>query len=170
MALRTFCGKSPKIHPSAWVEESAQVIGDVEVGARSSLWFNVVVRGDVHSIRIGEETSVQDLSCLHVLKDRFSLTVGNRVTIGHSVTLHGCVIGDLCLIGMGATVLDGAEVGEGCIIAAGTLVPPGMKIEPYSLVMGSPAKVKRPLNDQERLSLAKSAANYVEYSRQYREG
>lgn len=157
----------PTVHPTAWIDSSAQVIGKVWLGARSSIWFNCVVRGDVNEIRIGEETNIQDLSCLHVLKDRFSLHLGNRVTVGHSVTLHGCSIGDLCLIGMGATVLDGAQIGDGCIVAAGSLVAPGAVIPPGSMVVGSPGKVKRPLNDAERELLVRSAANYVEYSRQY---
>ncbi len=169
MALRPFRGTMPKVHPSAFIEESAQVIGDVEIGARCSIWFNCVVRGDVNSIRIGEESNIQDLSCLHVLKDRYGLTIGNRVTVGHSVTLHGCVVEDLCLIGMGAIILDGARVGAGSIVAAGALVPPGMEIPPSSLVMGSPAKVKRQLNDEERALLVRSAANYIAYSAQYRE-
>lgn len=169
MAIRPFKNLSPRIDPSAFIEESAQVIGDVVIGPRSSVWFNCVVRGDVNAIRIGVETNVQDLSCLHVLKDRFGLTIGDRVTVGHSVTLHGCVVGDLCLIGMGAVILDGAEIGPQCIVAAGALVAPGIRVPAGSLVMGSPAKVKRPLTDEERAQLARSAANYVEYSRQYRE-
>jgi carbonic anhydrase/acetyltransferase-like protein (isoleucine patch superfamily) len=168
MALKPFQGKLPVVHPTAFVEESAQVIGDVEIGARSSIWFNSVVRGDVNVIRIGEETNVQDLCCLHVLKDRFGLTVGNRVTVGHSVTLHGCVVEDLCLIGMGATILDGAVIGAGSIVAAGALVTPGTRVPPGSLVMGSPAKVARPIREQERATLERSAANYIEYARQYR--
>jgi carbonic anhydrase/acetyltransferase-like protein (isoleucine patch superfamily) len=139
MALRSYRGKSPVIAPDAFVDESAQVIGDVAVGARSSIWFNCVVRGDVHYIRIGEETNVQDLSCLHVLRDRFPLVLGNRVTIGHSVTLHGCTIEDGCLVGMASTILDGAVIGQGCLVAAGSLVTPGTKVPPFSLVMGSPA-------------------------------
>ncbi len=168
MAVRAFEGVMPAVHPTAWIDASAQVIGKVTVGARSSIWFNCVVRGDVHEIHIGDETNVQDLSCLHVLKDRFSLHLGNRVTVGHSVTLHGCKVSDLCLIGMGATVLDGAEIGEGCIVAAGALVAPGAVIPPGSMVVGSPGKVKRPITASERELLVKSAANYVEYSRQYR--
>lgn len=170
MAVRAFEGVMPAVDPTAWIEASAQVIGKVWIGARSSIWFNCVVRGDVNEIHIGEETNVQDLSCLHVLKDRFGLRLGNRVTVGHSVTLHGCTVGDLCLIGMGATVLDGAQIGDGCIVAAGSLVAPGAIIPPGSLVVGSPGKVSRPLKASERELLVRSAANYVEYSRQYMSG
>lgn len=169
MALRSFKGTRPTVDPSAFVDESAQVVGDVVLGARSSVWFNAVVRGDVHYIRIGEETNIQDLCVLHVTSGRYPLNIGNRVTVGHSVTLHGCTIGDLCLIGMGATVLDAAEIGEGSLVAAGSLVAPGTKIPPGSLAMGSPAKVKRALTAEERESLSASAAHYVEYARAYRQ-
>jgi carbonic anhydrase/acetyltransferase-like protein (isoleucine patch superfamily) len=157
----------PVVGADVFVEQSAQVIGDVTIGARSSIWFNCVVRGDVNYIRIGEETNVQDLSCLHVLRDRFPLVLGDRVTIGHSVTLHGCTIGNQCLVGMGAIVLDGAQIGEGCLIAAGALVTPGTKVPAFSLVMGSPAKVARPLGDAERKMTADFAANYVRYAESY---
>jgi carbonic anhydrase/acetyltransferase-like protein (isoleucine patch superfamily) len=157
----------PVVGADVFIDESAQVIGDVTVGARSSIWFNCVVRGDVNYIRIGEETNIQDLSCLHVLRDRFPLILGDRVTIGHSVTLHGCTIGHQCLVGMGAIVLDGADIGEGCLIAAGALVTPGTKVPPFSLVMGSPAKVVRGLNDAERKMTADFAANYVRYAESY---
>jgi carbonic anhydrase/acetyltransferase-like protein (isoleucine patch superfamily) len=127
-----------------------------------------VVRGDVHSIRIGAETNVQDLSCLHVTRDRFPLVLGDRVTIGHSVTLHGCVIGDQCLVGMGAIILDGCEIGEGCLVAAGSLVTPGTRVPSFSLVMGSPARVVRTLTDAERRMTGEFAANYVRYAETYR--
>lgn len=168
MAIRAYRGKLPTVDPSAFVEESAQVIGDVTLGARASIWFNCVVRGDVHYIRIGADTNVQDLSCLHVMNGKFPLTLGERVTVGHSVTLHGCVVGDDCLIGMGAILLDGVEIGAGSLVAAGALVAPGTKVPPGSLVIGSPAKVKRPINDAERALIATSARNYVEYAGNYR--
>jgi carbonic anhydrase/acetyltransferase-like protein (isoleucine patch superfamily) len=170
MALRPFKGRMPVVDPSAYVDQSAQVIGDVTLGARSSVWFNSVVRGDVHWIRIGEETNVQDLCVLHVTNGKHPLSIGARVTIGHSVTLHGCTVGDLCLIGIGATILDGAEIGEGCLIAAGSLVSPGTQIPPGSLAMGTPARVKRALRPEEREALVASAANYVRYAQTYREG
>lgn len=162
-----FTDTTPRIHESAYVDETALVLGKVEIGARSSIWPGVVVRGDVHSISIGEETNVQDLSCLHVLKDRFGLKLGNRVSVGHSVTLHGCEIGDLCLVGMRATVMDGVVIGEESLIAAGALVTPGTKVPPRSLVMGSPAVVKREVNAQELELLHRTWRNYVDYSRSY---
>ncbi|MFN7131259.1 MAG: gamma carbonic anhydrase family protein [Myxococcales bacterium] len=168
MAVRAYRGVSPTIHPTAFVEESAQLIGDVHLGERSSVWFNTVIRGDVHRIRIGAETNVQDLCCLHVLKDRFALTIGDRVTVGHHVTLHGCTVGELCLIGMGAIVMDGAEIGRECIIGAGSLVAPGTIIPPGMLAFGSPAKVRRPLTDAEKAHLRTSASNYVAYAESYR--
>lgn len=169
MALRPYRGKLPVVAPDAFVEESAQVIGDVTIGARSSIWFNCVIRGDVHFIRIGEESNVQDLSCLHVTHDRFPLVLGDRVTVGHSVTLHGCVIGDGTLVGMSSTILDGCEVGEGCLVAAGSLLTPRTRVPAFSLVRGSPAKVVRPLSDEERRTTAEYAANYVRYAQNYRE-
>lgn len=168
MALRAFQGRLPTVDPSAFVEDSAQIIGDVTLGPRSSVWFNSVVRGDVHWVRIGADTNIQDLCCLHVTREKYSLTVGARVTLGHSVTLHGCVVGDDCLIGMGAIVLDGAEIGPGCLVAAGALVTPGTRIPAGSLVMGSPAKVRRTVTDEERALIAASAASYVRYAEQYR--
>jgi len=168
MAIRTFQGKRPAIAPSAFIEESAQIIGDVAIGARASVWFNTVVRGDVNWIRIGEETNVQDLCCLHVLHDTHPLVIGSRVTVGHHVTLHGCTVGDDCLIGMGAIVLDGALIGPGSLVAAGSLVPPGLEVPPGSFVIGSPAKVQRPVKDTERALIERSAANYIRYASQYR--
>jgi len=162
-----FTGETPRIDPSAYVDETALVLGRVTIGARSSIWPGTVVRGDVHEIRIGAETNVQDLCCLHVLKDRFSLTLGDRVSVGHAVTLHGCRIGDLCLVGMRATIMDDVEIGAESLIAAGALVTPGTTIPPRSLVMGSPAKVKRAVNAEELELLHRTWQNYVDYSRRY---
>ncbi len=162
-----FTDESPQIHESAYVDETALVLGRVSIGARSSIWPGTVVRGDVHHIVIGEETNVQDLSCLHVLKDRFSMRLGDRVSVGHGVTLHGCDIGDFTLVGMRATVMDNVEVGAESLIAAGALITPGTKIPPRSLVMGSPAKVKREVNAEELEMLHRTWKNYVEYSRRY---
>src|SRR5689334_16738043 len=120
--VRAFSGKTPKLDPSVFVGDGAVIIGDVEIGARSSVWFGAVIRGDVFHIRIGEETSIQDNTVIHVTHDQFATTVGNRVTVGHNVTLHGCTIGNSCIIGMGAIILDQAEVGERCIVGAGALV------------------------------------------------
>jgi carbonic anhydrase/acetyltransferase-like protein (isoleucine patch superfamily) len=169
MALRSYRGRHPVVAPDAFVEESAQVIGDVVIGARSSVWFNCVIRGDVHHIRIGEETNIQDLSCLHVTHDRYPVVVGNRVTIGHGVMLHGCVIDDGALVGISSTILDGCEVGEGCLVAAGSLLTPRTKVPPFSLVRGSPAKVVRPLTEDERRMTAENAANYLRYAQSYRQ-
>lgn len=167
--LRPFRGKSPQIHPTVFVADTATVIGDVEVGASSSLWFGVVVRGDVFHIRIGQETSVQDNTVIHVTHDRYATVIGDRVTVGHSVTLHGCTIGDLCIIGMGSTVLDQAEVGPRSIVGAGALVTPGTKIPPGHLAVGTPARVKRALTEDELRWLESSAAHYVELGRLYQQ-
>lgn len=165
----SFRGKTPQIHPTVFKTPSSEIVGDVEIGANSSLWFNVVVRGDVHWIKIGHDTNVQDGSILHVTHQKSPLTIGNGVTVGHSVTLHGCTIKDYVLIGMRAVVMDDAEVGDECIIGAGALVTQGTKIPPRSLVLGSPAKVIRALNDEEIAFLHKSAENYKKYVGWYRE-
>lgn len=162
-----FTDESPAIHESAYVDSTALVLGRVQIGARSSIWPGTVIRGDVHTIEIGDETNVQDLSCLHVLKDRFSLRLGHRVSIGHAVALHGCEIGDLCLVGMRATVMDDVELGSESLVAAGALITPGTKIPPRSLVMGSPAVVKREVNAQELEMIHRTWQNYVDYSRAY---
>jgi carbonic anhydrase/acetyltransferase-like protein (isoleucine patch superfamily) len=167
--IRPYRGILPRIAVSAYVDPSAQVIGDVEIGERSSIWPNVTIRGDVHYIRIGEETSVQDNSCLHVELNRFPTILGNRVTVGHSVTLHGCVIDDECLIGIGAIVLNGAHVGTGSIIAAGALVPEGTDVPPGSVVMGVPGKIRRQVTDSDRERIARNAANYVRYLLDYKD-
>src|SRR6202142_782279 len=145
--IRAYRGTLPRIAASAYIDPSAQIIGDVVIGERASVWPNVTVRGDVNYIRIGDETNVQDNSCLHVEHETNPLILGNRVTVGHSVTLHGCVIEDECLIGIGAVVLNGARIRGGSIVAAGALVPEGMEVPPGSLVMGVPAKIRRPLKD-----------------------
>lgn len=141
----------------------SHVIGDVEIGADCSLWFNTVVRGDVNSIRIGSSTNIQDNSVLHVTYKKAALTIGNGVTVGHSVTLHGCRIGDYVLVGMRACVMDHAEVGDECIIGAGALITQGTKIPARSLVVGAPAKVLRTLTDEEIAFLHQSAENYKLY-------
>ena len=165
--IRPFRGVTPVVDPSVFVADTATIVGDVHVGAGSSVWFGAVIRGDVFHIRIGEQTSIQDNSVLHVTHDRFATIVGNRVTVGHSVTLHGCTIGDLCIIGMGSTVLDQVEVGERCIVGAGALLTPGTKVPPGHLVVGAPARIKRPLTEAEQNWLAASAAHYVELARIY---
>ena len=168
--IRPWRGIDPKIHPTAFVESSAQVIGDVVMGAESSAWFNTTIRGDVNYIRIGERTNIQDGSVLHVTRDTHPLIIGDEVTVGHSVTLHGCIIEGPALIGMGAIVLDGALLEPYVFLAAGALVPEGMRVPSGSLVMGMPAKVKRPLTQEERARIDKSAASYVAYRLDYMNG
>jgi gamma-carbonic anhydrase len=159
--IHPFKEKKPQIDASALVMESAQIIGDVVIGEESSVWFNAVIRGDVNHIRIGKYTNIQDGCVLHVARRTLPLIIGDEVTVGHNVILHACTIGSQCLIGMGAIVMDGAEIGESSIIGAGSLVTPGTKIPPRSLVLGSPAGVKRELTEEEIRGIRESAANYV---------
>jgi len=165
--LRSYRGQSPRIHPTAYVDESAQVIGDVEVGEESSVWMCVVIRGDVHRIRIGRRTNVQDGSVVHAMKDTHPTMIGDNVTIGHAAVVHGCTVDDQCLIGMGAILLNGAHVGTQSIVAAGTLVTEGMNVPPRSLVMGSPGKVKRLLTHAEIVEIQMYADRYVSYRLDY---
>jgi carbonic anhydrase/acetyltransferase-like protein (isoleucine patch superfamily) len=159
------------VHESVFVAPSALVIGDVEIGEQSSLWFGAVVRGDVNSIRIGARTNVQDHSIIHVHGGSHPTLVGNHVTVGHRVTLHGCTIGDRCLIGIGSIVLDGARVEEDSMVGAGSLVAPGTVIPPRMLALGAPAKVKRPLTADELARLRDSAGRYARLAEAYlREG
>jgi|SRR5688572_23597686 len=172
--IRAYRGIVPKIAASCYIDTSAQVIGDVVVGERSSVWCNVTIRADVNYVRIGEETSIQDNSVIHVEHSDpdatgFPTVIGNRVTVGHSATLHGCTIEDESLIGIGAIVLNGARVGKGSVIAAGALIPEGMQIPPGSLVMGVPGKVKREVTPQEQERFRENAQNYVKYRELYRE-
>jgi carbonic anhydrase/acetyltransferase-like protein (isoleucine patch superfamily) len=169
MSVRPFQGVHPKIHPSCFIEASAHIIGDVEIGEESSIWFNTVVRGDVNAIRIGRRTNIQDLCMVHVLKNRYATHLGDEVTVGHHVVLHGCRVGSRVLVGMGAVLMDDVEVGDDCIIAAGALLSPGTRVPSGHLALGSPAKVKRPLTAEERAWLAQSAANYVGYAAQYKQ-
>ena len=165
--LKAFRGVLPKVASSAFIVESAVVIGDVEIGPQSSLWFNVVVRGDVNFIRIGARTNIQDGSVVHVTHKCHPTWIGDDVTIGHNVTLHGCQIGNRCLVGMGAVVMDGCQIGDDVMIAAGALVVPGTVVPSGTLFAGSPAKQKRLLSDSEILSLKQSADNYLGYMKQY---
>jgi gamma-carbonic anhydrase len=168
--LCEYDGKRPFIPASAFVAAGAVVIGEVTLGEHASIWFNCTVRGDIHYIRIGESTNIQDNSVLHVTRETHPLVVGDRVTIGHGVALHGCTIGDESLVGIGAIVLDGAVVESGSMVAAGALVPPGMVVPTGMLVAGVPARPLRPLRDAERENLAASAARYVAYAERYRAG
>lgn len=157
----------PQIAADAYVAPTATVIGDVHVGAESGLWFGVILRGDVNRIRIGRRTNLQDGTIVHVTSDTHPTLIGDGVTIGHGVKLHGCTIADGCLIGIGAIVLDGAVIGEGSMVAAGSLVAPGTIVPPRSLVIGSPARVKRELTDGENEQLKSLSARYVAYRLNY---
>jgi carbonic anhydrase/acetyltransferase-like protein (isoleucine patch superfamily) len=159
--LRPFRGVVPTVDLTAYVDLSAQVIGDVHIGAESSIWMNVVIRGDVHRIRIGSRTNVQDGTVVHVQGGTHPTTIGDEVTIGHGAIVHGCTIEDRCLIGMGAILLNGVKVGSDSIVAAGSLVPEGFVVPPRSLVMGNPAKLRRELTDADAAAIRVYAANYV---------
>ena len=166
--VRTYMGITPTIALSAFVDASAQVIGDVHVGGESSVWMNAVVRGDVNYIRIGARTNIQDACVIHVSRNPSHPTsLGDDITVGHGAIVHGCTIGNACLIGMGAILLNGVLVGEGSIVAAGTLLPEGAVVPPRSLVMGSPGKVRRSITDQEFEFILQSAQNYVSYRLDY---
>ena len=167
--IRAYRGKWPQIAASAWIDPAAVIIGDVTIGEDASVWPGTIIRGDVHHIRVGARTNIQDGCVLHVMRNEWPLTVGDDVTVGHSVTLHGCTIESLCLIGMGSIILNGARIGSGSIVAAGTLVTERTVIPPGSLVMGSPAKVKRALTELDRASIVDYAKRYVEYKNTYRE-
>ena len=168
--IKPYKGITPTIADSAFIEDTAVIVGDVVIEEDSSVWFHSVVRGDVNYIRIGRRTNVQDLSLLHVTHDTYPLILGDDVTVGHHVVLHGCTIQHRVLVGMGAVLMDGVVVGDDCIIGAGALVTEHTKIPPGSLVIGSPARVKRPLREAELAWLKKSAENYVRYARDYMTG
>lgn len=166
--LRPYKNVSPRLHPSCFVDISAQVIGDVELAENSSIWMNAVLRGDVNSIRIGANSNVQDCSVLHGMLDKYAVVVGEWVTVGHSVTLHGCTIADRCLIGMGSVILNNAKIGEGSIIAAGTVIPEGTIVESHSLWMGVPGKFKKRIDDAEsQETILRYARNYIGYRNDY---
>lgn len=165
--IRPFKSTWPVIDPSAYVDVSAQVIGDVTLGPESSVWMNVVIRGDVHRIRIGARTNIQDLTLIHVMRDAFPTTIGDEVTVGHSAVIHGTTIEDRVLIGMGAVLLNGVHIGHDSIVAAGTLLTEGTVIPPRSLVMGRPGKVKRALTDEDVAEIRWYADNYVRYRLEY---
>ena len=165
--LRSYRGLLPRVHPTAFIDESAQVIGDVEIGEESSVWMCVVVRGDVNRIRIGRRSNVQDGTVVHVMNKTHPTIIGDHVTIGHAAVVHGCTIDDRCLIGMGAILLNGAHVGSESIVAAGTLLVEGMTVPPRSLVIGSPGRVKRPLTPAEVSEIQIYADRYVSYRLDY---
>jgi carbonic anhydrase/acetyltransferase-like protein (isoleucine patch superfamily) len=166
--IRPFKTHNPVVDPSAYVDTSAQVIGDVEIGAESSVWMNVVIRGDVNRIRIGRRSNIQDLTMVHVMRDTHPTTIGDEVTVGHSAVIHGSTIEDRVLVGMAAVLLNGVHVGHDSVIAAGTLLTEGTRIPPRSLVMGRPGKVKRELTDEEVAEIRWYADNYVAYRLDYR--
>ena len=168
--IKAYKGVTPAIADTAFIEDTAVIVGDVVIEADSSVWFHSVVRGDVNYIRIGRRTNVQDLSLLHVTHDTYPLILGDDVTVGHHVVLHGCTIQNRVLVGMGAVLMDGVVVEDDCIIGAGALVTEHTKIPPGSLVIGSPARVKRPLRESELAWLKESAQNYVRYARDYMTG
>jgi carbonic anhydrase/acetyltransferase-like protein (isoleucine patch superfamily) len=163
--LRPFGGVWPRVHRSAWLAPGSIVVGDVEIGEDSSIWYACVLRGDVEAIRIGARSNVQDGSVLHVTKGRYACVVGDEVTIGHRAVVHGCIVGDGALVGIGAIVLDGATVGEGALIGAGSVVTPGTVISPNTVAMGTPAREVRPLGDAERAAQRERTLHYVETAR-----
>jgi carbonic anhydrase/acetyltransferase-like protein (isoleucine patch superfamily) len=165
--IRSYKGITPVIPASCYVDDSAQIIGDVVLGEHASIWMNAVLRGDVHSIRVGRHSNVQDCSVLHGMKQQYGVLVGEYVTVGHSVTLHGCTVEDRCLIGMGAVILNGARIGAGSIIAAGTLISEKTVVEPGSLWMGSPGKFHRKLVEKDQEMILMYAKNYLEYKDTY---
>jgi carbonic anhydrase/acetyltransferase-like protein (isoleucine patch superfamily) len=165
--IRTFQGVKPTVPASCFIEETSIVIGDVVLGEHCSVWFHAVIRGDVHYIRIGDRTNVQDLCMLHVTHDTHPLIIGNEVTIGHSAILHGCTIKDRVLIGMGAIVMDGAVIGEDSVVGAGALVVEGMIVPPKSVIHGAPGRVRRGTSEAELAWIKESAENYVKYANQY---
>jgi len=168
--LRELDGKRPQIGRGVFLAETCAVIGDVVIGDDSSIWYATVVRGDVMAIRVGARSNIQDGTVVHVTSGKFGTTIGDDVTIGHGAIVHACTVEDGCLIGMGSTILDGARIGRGSLVGAGALVTPGTVIPPGSLVLGAPARVKRPLNAAEREQIATGAAHYVELARRYLAG
>jgi carbonic anhydrase/acetyltransferase-like protein (isoleucine patch superfamily) len=168
--LRSFSGRVPAVGQGSYVDASAQVLGDVTIGAQSSIWMNAVLRGDVHSIRVGNRSNVQDNAVLHGQRGVWPVVVGDGVTIGHGAIVHGCVLEDDVLVGMGAIILNGARVGAGSIIAAGAVVTEGAQIPAGSLVAGVPGKVRRSLTHTDLDLIRSYAQNYVEYTAMYLAG
>ena len=161
--IRAYQGKTPVVPATCYVDLSAQVIGDVELGENSSVWMNAVLRGDVNAIRVGANSNVQDCAVLHGMREMYPVIVGEWVTIGHNATVHGCVVEDAVLIGMGATILNDVRIGEGSIIAAGAVIAEHTAIPPNSLVAGVPGKVRRTLGEEDRKLILKYAQDYLDY-------
>jgi carbonic anhydrase/acetyltransferase-like protein (isoleucine patch superfamily) len=166
--IRSFRGIMPRIAASAYVDPGAHVIGDVEIGERSSVWPCVVLRGDIEPIRVGADTNIQDGAIIHTDKG-FPAIIGDHVSVGHAAVLHGCTVEQDSLIGIGACVLTGAKIGRGAVVAAGALVPEGMEVAPDMLVMGAPAKPRRPVGAEEKARFEKGVGGYVERGRQAKE-
>lgn len=165
--LRPYRGVVPRVHPTAFIDSSAQVIGDVEIGDESSVWMCAVVRGDVNVIRVGKRTNIQDGVVVHAMTGTHETHIGDAVTIGHAAVIHGCAIEAQCLIGIGAILLNGSRIGTGTIVAAGTLIAENMHVPPRSLVMGSPGKVRRELTQEEVDEIMLYADRYVDYRKGY---
>ena len=169
MALYALDAVAPRVADSAWVADSAQVMGDVELAEDASVWFGVVIRGDTETIRIGRGTNIQDASVLHADIGK-PLTIGDYVTVGHKVMLHGCTVGDESLIGIGAVILNGAKIGRNCLVGAGSLVTEGKEFPDGSMILGSPARVVRQLTPEQIEGLRQSACNYMENARRFKAG
>jgi carbonic anhydrase/acetyltransferase-like protein (isoleucine patch superfamily) len=163
----SYKGASPTLHPTSFIAEGVQLIGDVRIATEASVWFNSVLRGDINRIEIGERTNIQDCSVLHVTNE-FPCIVGHDVTVGHRAIVHGCTVGDCCLIGMGSVILDNAKIGSHALVAAGAVVLQNFVVPEGMLVAGVPAKIIRPLTEEEKQGILESAQHYVEYARGYR--
>lgn len=168
--IKAVNGRAPQIGENVFIAESADVLGDVRLGRGVSIWFQAVLRGDVMPIEVGDETNIQDGSVIHGTFKKAAAKIGKRVTVGHGVILHGCEVGDLCLIGMGARILDNAVIPARCIVGAGALVTENARFEEGSLILGSPAKIKRKLTEEELAFLDQSADNYLLYKAWYEKG
>jgi carbonic anhydrase/acetyltransferase-like protein (isoleucine patch superfamily) len=165
--IRSYKGATPRFPATCYADDSAQLIGDVILGEHASVWMNAVLRGDVHEIRVGHHSNIQDNSVLHGMKEQYGVYVGDYVTVGHNVVLHGCRVEDRCLIGMGSIILNGAVVGAGSIIGAGTLIPEKTVVEPNSLWVGSPGKFRRKLDEKDQEMILRYAENYLGYKESY---
>jgi carbonic anhydrase/acetyltransferase-like protein (isoleucine patch superfamily) len=165
--IRSYKGVTPQFPDTCYIDDSAQLIGDVMLGEHASVWMNSVLRGDVHQIRVGHYSNIQDNSVLHGMKELYGVYLGDYVSVGHSAILHGCKIEDRCLIGMGSIILNGAVIGSGSIIAAGTLIPEKTIVEPNSLWMGSPGKFRRRLDEKDQETILRYADNYLGYKESY---
>ena len=165
--IRSYQGRLPQIAASCYIDPSAQLIGDVTLGEHSSVWMNAVLRGDVHFIRVGANSNVQDCAVLHGQRNLYPVIVGDWVTIGHNATVHGCVVEDAVLVGIGSAILNGSRIGEGSIVAAGAVVPEGTVVPPRTLWAGVPAKLRRELGDKDRALILQYAQNYLDYTEIY---